>query len=247
MFFLKVFASLLEYATVGFLMKRQRRRRHSLRRPSILPATALLPRSSTATVCFFELEDGTLRRMDQVIIPPPPPTQIQTNNKNINGHSKRFRNSCSKYSTAPVNVSVLKIILKKYFFHFLKNGDSSDNCNAGHQPLLNNHRQSLNIYEQRPLSANRRPSSYFLSAHHQTPLNGEQRRPSCFLYLPDENAVPFCEQTTEEEQRKSLKSINQLGKCSIRASHVDLFSRIAFPIFFVCFHLGYWLIYLNLE
>uniref|UniRef100_A0A915P142 Gamma-aminobutyric acid receptor subunit beta n=1 Tax=Meloidogyne floridensis TaxID=298350 RepID=A0A915P142_9BILA len=230
--YVKIFASLLEYATVGFLMKRQRRRRHSLRRPSILPATALLPRSSTATVCFFELEDGTLRRMDQVIIPPPPPTQIQTNNKNINGHSKRFRNSCRKYSAAPLNVS---------------NGDSNDNCNAGHQPLLNSHRQSLNTYEQRPLSANRRPSSYFLSAHHQSPINGEQRRPSCLLYLPDENAVPFCEQTTEEERRKSVKSINQLGKCSIRASHVDLFSRIAFPIFFVCFHLGYWLIYLNLE
>uniref|UniRef100_A0A914LIK6 Gamma-aminobutyric acid receptor subunit beta n=1 Tax=Meloidogyne incognita TaxID=6306 RepID=A0A914LIK6_MELIC len=230
--FFIVFASLLEYATVGFLMKRQRRRRHSLRRPSILPATALLPRSSTATVCFFELEDGTLRRMDQVIIPPPPPTQIQTNNKNINGHSKRFRNSCRKYSATPVNVS---------------NGDSNDNCNAGHQPLLNNHRQSLNTYEQRPLSANRRPSSYFLSANHQSPINGEQRRPSCLLYLPEENAVPFCEQTTEEERRKSVKSINQLSKCSIRASHVDLFSRIAFPIFFVCFHLGYWLIYLNLE
>ena len=94
---------MLEYATVGFLMKRQRRRQRSLRRPSILPATALLPRSSTATVCFFELEDGTLRRMDQVIIPPP--TQIQ-NNKNVNGHLKRFRNSSRKCSTAPFPISV---------------------------------------------------------------------------------------------------------------------------------------------
>uniref|UniRef100_A0A914MS50 Neurotransmitter-gated ion-channel transmembrane domain-containing protein n=1 Tax=Meloidogyne incognita TaxID=6306 RepID=A0A914MS50_MELIC len=67
---------------------------------------------------LFELEDGTLRKMDQVIIPPSPPTQIQTDNKNINGHSKRFRNSCRKYSTAPANVSALYLQL---------NGNSNDN------------------------------------------------------------------------------------------------------------------------
>ncbi|KAF7637852.1 hypothetical protein Mgra_00002828, partial [Meloidogyne graminicola] len=233
--FFIVFASLLEYATVGFLMKRQRRRRHSLRRlPSTLPATALLPRSSTATVCFFELEDGTLRRMDQVLIPPVPPLQPQ--NKVLNGQPKRFRNSSRKFSTTPFPLS---------------NVENTDNCTVN-QPLLgvsSPHRQSLSVNEKRLLSTNYRPpsSNYLInnSSNQQIPINEDKRRSSCILCLQDD--IDITEQQIEEERRKSLKSISQLGKCLIRASHVDLFSRIAFPIFFICFHFAYWLIYLNLE
>lgn len=33
----------------------------------------------------------------------------------------------------------------------------------------------------------------------------------------------------------------------VKPSQVDLFSRIAFPLFFVLFHVTYWTVYLNIN
>uniref|UniRef100_A0A914DSZ6 Gamma-aminobutyric acid receptor subunit beta n=2 Tax=Acrobeloides nanus TaxID=290746 RepID=A0A914DSZ6_9BILA len=74
----------------------------------------------------------------------------------------------------------------------------------------------------------------------EVPLNGVQEQqsiPLISLSPPNHN-----------QSRPNVVVIEpEISRCCrVRPSQVDLFSRVAFPVFFILFHIAYWAIYLNI-
>uniref|UniRef100_A0A183C6H2 Neur_chan_memb domain-containing protein n=1 Tax=Globodera pallida TaxID=36090 RepID=A0A183C6H2_GLOPA len=211
--FFIVFASLLEYATVGFLMKRQRQKISST-------SSSVMPRSST--VCFRELEDGTLKMMAPL-----------HQNQPYRTPRERKPGLRRQASATPLARRLSTVI-----------------TNGGTEitgiPLFNLHPHAATVTSTGPATATN--TGCYSNSNHR----GASR---CSLgFFGRDEAVMFA--LTGPDGRLSAAAANassswRSGSClMVRASQVDLFSRIAFPLFFLVFHLAYWsfhLAYLQFE
>ncbi|KAL3070837.1 hypothetical protein niasHT_039469 [Heterodera trifolii] len=204
--FFIVFASLLEYATVGFLMKRRRQKSSST-------SSSVMPRSST--VCFRELEDGTLKMLAPI---------------HHNPHQQRMpperKPALGRQASATPPARKMSTILAA------NGGTELTTPSAGGVPLFNLHPHTAFV-----------PVVTTTGCHNSGLAGGASRGSLAFFGGPDDAALMLTIRGSTDDGTSAAGAAAQRragGCCKVRPSQVDLFSRIAFPLFFVIFHLAYW-------
>ena len=61
----------------------------------------------------------------------------------------------------------------------------------------------------------------------------------------DEHSVSISEVEKKSSLLRSKKNLNRM--CGISSSDIDKYSRVIFPVCFICFNLMYWIIYIKIS
>lgn len=82
------------------------------------------------------------------------------------------------------------------------------------------------------------------------PSQYNQQGPPTSLYNNPTTTSSDHHQQTQPQQQPTIRQlipINPNQICGITPSDIDKYSRVVFPVSFICFHLLYWIIYLHIS